>query len=77
MKLQTEMAVVALLVGSISAQAQQATNWNNSSTSFSATNGVYDNRGNRIGHEVQSPSGVTNVYSNDGRSMGYVPVTKR
>ena len=52
-------------------------NWNNSPNNFSATNGVYDNLGNRIGYEVQSPSGVTNVYSNDGRRMGYVPAPQR
>lgn len=52
-------------------------NWNNSPNNFSATNGVYDNRGNRIGYEVQAPSGVTNVYSNDGRRMGYVPAPQR
>lgn len=48
-------------------------NFNNSPNNFNATNGVYDNQGNRIGYEVQAPSGVTNIYSNDGRRMSYVP----
>jgi len=48
-------------------------NFNNSPNNFNATNGVYDNRGNRIGYEVQAPSGVVNIYSNDGQRMGYVP----
>lgn len=77
MKLQIILAVVSLLVASCSANAQQAINWNDSPNNFSATNGVYDNLGNRIGYEVQSPSGVTNLYSNDGRRMGYVPAPQR
>ncbi len=52
-------------------------NWNNSPNNFGATNGVYDNRGNRIGYEVQAPSGVTNIYTNDGRRTGYVPAQQR
>lgn len=52
-------------------------NYNNSAYNFSANNGVYDNRGNRVGYEVQAPSGVTNIYSNDGRRMGYVPAPQR
>lgn len=52
-------------------------NFNNSPNNFGATNGVYDNQGNRIGYEVQAPSGVTNIYSNDGRRMGYVPAPQR
>ena len=52
-------------------------NFNNSPNNFNATNGVYDNRGNRIGYEVQAPSGVTNIYSNDGHRMGYVPAPQR
>ncbi len=48
-------------------------NYDNSAYNYNANNGVYDNRGNRIGYEVQAPSGVTNIYSNDGRRMGYVP----
>lgn len=105
MKLQIILAVVSLMIASCSAQAQQATNFNdspynfqnsvdnfdnspynfqnspnnfnNSANNFNATNGVYDNRGNRIGYEVQAPSGVTNIYSNDGRRMGYVPAPQR
>ena len=52
-------------------------NPDNSAYNPNATNGVYDNQGNRIGYEVQAPSGVTNIYSNDGRRMGYVPAQKR
>ena len=52
-------------------------NFNNSPNNFNATNGVYDNQGNRIGYEVQAPSGVTNIYSNEGRRMGYVPAQQR
>ena len=48
-------------------------NWENSPNNFNATNGVYDNRGNRIGYEVQAPSGVTNVYDNSGNRIGYTP----
>ncbi len=48
-------------------------NYENSPYNYNSNNGVYDNRGNRIGYEVQAPSGVTNIYSNDGRRMGYVP----
>ena len=52
-------------------------NFNNSPNNFNATNGVYDNQGNRIGYEVQAPSGVTNIFSNEGRRMGYVPAQQR
>lgn len=48
-------------------------NFDNSPNNFSATNGVYDNQGNRIGYEVKAPSGVTNVFDNDGNRIGYVP----
>ena len=48
-------------------------NWNNSANNFSATNGVYDNRGNRIGYEVPAPSGVINYFDNSGNRMGYKP----
>lgn len=52
-------------------------NYENSPLNYNATNGVYDNRGNRIGYEVRAPSGVTNIYSNDGKRMGYVPTPQR
>lgn len=48
-------------------------NPNNSAYNPSASNGVYDNRGNRIGYEVLAPSGVTNVFDNNGNRIGYVP----
>lgn len=52
-------------------------NYENSPMNYNATNGVYDNRGNRIGYEVQAPSGVTNIYTNDGKRMGYRPAPQR
>jgi hypothetical protein len=48
-------------------------NWNNSANNWNATNGVYNNQGNRIGYETQSPSGVTNVFDNNGNRIGYTP----
>ncbi len=48
-------------------------NWNNSANNFSATNGVFDNRGNRIGYEVPAPSGVINYFDNSGNRTGYKP----
>ena len=48
-------------------------NFNNSPNNFSATNGVYDGKGNRIGYEVQSPTGVTNIFDNSGNRIGYTP----
>ena len=41
-------------------------NPDNSPYNPNSTNGVYDNRVNRIGYEVQAPSVVTNVYYNNG-----------
>lgn len=52
-------------------------NYENSPLNYNATNGVYDNRGNRIGYEVRAPSGVTNIYTNEGKRMGYVPTPQR
>ena len=40
---------------------------------YSATNGLYDNQGNRLGYETKSPSGVTNLYDNSGNRIGYIP----
>jgi hypothetical protein len=51
-------------------------NWDNSASNWNATNGVYDNRGNRIGYETQAPSGVTNIYDNNGNRLGYSPSKK-
>ena len=51
-------------------------NWDNSASNWNATNGVYDNRGNRIGYETQAPSGVTNIYDNNGNRIGYSPSKK-
>ena len=58
----------------------QTTNWNNSplnyqnsELNYNSTNGLYDNSGNRIGYEVQSPQGVTNIFDNNGNRIGYSP----
>ena len=51
-------------------------NWVNSPNNFGATNGVYDNRGNRIGYEVPAPSGVINYFDNSGNRIGYKPREK-
>ena len=64
------IAQSALLVRGAAAQAN---NWNNSPNNWSATNGVYDNSGRRIGYETQSPEGVTNVFDNNGNRIGYSP----
>ena len=48
-------------------------NMNNSPYNASATNGLYDNSGNRIGYEVKAPSGVTNYFNNSGVRIGYTP----
>ncbi len=51
-------------------------NFNNSPNNFNATNGVFDNRGNRIGYEVPTPSGVINYFDNSGNRIGYKPSTR-
>lgn len=51
-------------------------NFNNSPNNFGATNGVYDNRGNRIGYEVPAPSGVINYFDNSGNRIGYKPSSR-
>ncbi len=48
-------------------------NWNNSPNNYSSSNGVFDNRGNRIGYEVPSPTGVINYFDNNGNRIGYKP----
>lgn len=48
-------------------------NWNNSAQNWGATNGVYDNQGNRTGYETRTPDGVTNFFDNQGNRKGYVP----
>jgi hypothetical protein len=48
-------------------------NYQNSPLNYNATNGVYDNSGNRIGYQTQAPSGVTNVFDNNGNRIGYTP----
>ena len=51
-------------------------NMDNSPYNMSATNGVYDNSGNRIGYEVKAPSGVTNYFDNSGNRIGYTPAKR-
>lgn len=48
-------------------------NPDNSPYNPNLSNGVYDNKGNRIGYEVQAPSGVTNVFDKNGNRVGYIP----
>ena len=48
-------------------------NFDNLPLNFNSNNGVYDNRGNRIGYETISPSGVTNFFDNNGNRIGYSP----
>ncbi|QWD11442.1 hypothetical protein G6704_02765 [Polynucleobacter paneuropaeus] len=48
-------------------------NMDNSAYNVNATNGVYDNTGNRVGYEVKAPSGVTNYFDNSGNRIGYTP----
>lgn len=48
-------------------------NYQNSPLNANATNGVYDNSGNRLGYEVRSPTGVTNIFDNNGNRIGYTP----
>ena len=74
---------VALVFGVLFSQAALAqgvmnfnnspNNWVNSPNNFGATNGVYDNRGNRVGYEVTAPSGVINYFDNSGNRTGYKP----
>ena len=51
-------------------------NFDNSPLNFNSTNGVYDNRGNRIGYGVTTPSGVTNFFDNNGNRSGYKPSSR-
>ena len=46
-------------------------NYNNSPLNYNATNGVYDNQGNRMGYTVTTPQGVKNYYDNSGTRKGY------
>jgi hypothetical protein len=48
-------------------------NYQNSPLNYNATNGVFDNNGNRLGYEVRSPAGVTNLFDNNGNRIGYTP----
>lgn len=48
-------------------------NFNNNPNNFNATNGLYDNKGNRLAYEVEAPTGVTNYFDNSGNRIGYTP----
>jgi hypothetical protein len=48
-------------------------NFQNSPLNYNSSNGVYDNRGNRVGYGVTAPSGVTNFFDNSGNRIGYKP----
>lgn len=48
-------------------------NYQNSPLNYNSNNGVYNSQGNRIGYEVQAPSGVTNYFDNNGNRIGYSP----
>jgi len=67
------LVVSLLMVLSESIAAQGVMNFNNSPNNFGSTNGVYDNRGNRVGYEVSAPSGVINYFDNSGNRIGYKP----
>jgi hypothetical protein len=56
-----------------SSVANSPYNMANSPYNINATNGVYDNNGNRVGYTVVSPTGVVNIFNNDGGRTGYVP----
>ena len=67
------LVVSLLMVFSESIAAQGVMNFNNSPNNFGSINGVYDNRGNRVGYEVPAPSGVINYFDNSGNRIGYKP----
>ena len=67
------LVVSLLMVLSESIAAQGVMNFNNSPNNFGSTNGVYANRGNRVGYEVPAPSGVINYFDNSGNRIGYKP----
>ena len=48
-------------------------NYQNSPLNYNATNGVYDNSGNRVGYETKSSEGVRNYFDNNGNRVGYSP----
>ena len=51
-------------------------NYDNSPSNYGATNGVYDNDGERMGYVVPNSSGGANVFNNDGERVGYVPAQR-
>jgi len=74
MKFRYFALVVSLLMAlSESIATQGVMNFNNSPNNFGSTNGVYDNRGNRVGYVVPAPSGVINYFDNSGSRIGYKP----
>ena len=51
-------------------------NYSNNQSNYNATNGVFDNSGNRIGYEVTAPTGVTNIFDTNGNRIGYSPAKR-
>ena len=52
-------------------------NYDNSPLNFNSSNGIFDTIGKRIGYGVEAPSGVINLFDNDGNRVGYRPAPKR
>jgi hypothetical protein len=48
-------------------------NYNNSPYNSNATNGIYDNDGNRLGYAVRRSDGGVNFFDDDGNRTGYLP----
>ena len=48
-------------------------NFNNSPYNFNSNNGIYDDRGNRMGYGVRRQDGGINYFNDDGNRMGYQP----
>ncbi len=46
-------------------------NFDNSPMNSQATNGVFDQNGNRIGYTTVNPQGTINIFDNEGNRLGY------
>lgn len=46
-------------------------NWENSPNNFNRKNGVYDEDGNSMGYTTKKAGGGTNIYTNNGKRVGY------
>ena len=51
--------------------ANNPANWANNPSNLSRSNGLYDNTGRSAGYITTTPSGTVNIWSNDGRRLGY------